>query len=83
MGLSRQEKKSKNRFLAQAMHGCVVETQPEGKDKTYSYRLMCACGWQSALRTACIDVLPSATQGRFDCEACNRSVVFTIREDRA
>uniref|UniRef100_A0A6H1ZIQ1 Uncharacterized protein n=1 Tax=viral metagenome TaxID=1070528 RepID=A0A6H1ZIQ1_9ZZZZ len=74
--------KPRNGLVATAMHGCVVEAQPVGKDRGYSYRLQCGCGWQSAPRKGHIDVIPGATQGRFDCEACNRSVVFTIREDR-
>jgi hypothetical protein len=80
--MSRRVKK-RSCLVVQAMHGCAVETQPGGKERSYSYRLVCECGWQSATREGRIDAIPGATQGRFDCEACHRSVIFTIREDRA
>lgn len=72
----------KQGFFAEAMHGAVIETQPEPNSRKYSYRLVCSCGWQSELRQGQVDAVPGAMQGRFDCESCRRSTVFTIREDR-
>ena len=77
-----RQTKTRQGFFAEAMHGAVIDAQPECKSRTYGYRLNCKCGWTSELRQGQIDAVPGAMQGRFDCESCRRSNVFTIREDR-